>query len=47
MYIKKQSENSIVVINIVACTAFTMQTECKCVVVEEQQMRSLSDRGQG
>jgi hypothetical protein len=36
---KKQSENSIV--------ALTMQTEYKCLVVEDQQMRSLSDRGQG
>ena len=44
---KKQSENSIVVINIVACAALTMQTERKCLMVEEKQMRSLSDRGRG
>ena len=35
---KKQSEKSIAVINIVACAALTMQTERKCLVVEEQQI---------
>ena len=44
---KKQSENSIIVINIDACAALTMQTERKCVMVEEHQMYSVSDRGQG
>ena len=42
-----QSENSIIVNNIVACAVLTMQTEHKCLVVEDQQMRSLSDRGRG
>ena len=33
---KKQSENIIAVINIVACAALAMQTERKCLVVKTQ-----------
>ena len=47
MYIKKPSENGIIVINSAAYAALTMQTERKCLVVEEHHMRSLSDRGRG
>ena len=38
-----QSGDSIVVINTVACAALTTQTESKCLLVEQQQMCSLSD----
>ena len=47
MYIKKPSENGIIVINSAAYAALTMQTERKSLVVEEQQMRALRDRGRG